>query len=206
MRRKKVYLLAFIIWIVLFVLLINPLETKGAQFSKKEVFKLLQKAYLVQVSLSDEQQTMEEIIDQLSPYFEDKIMTDFLEENLIFENGKYLTLGTDYAIYYVPYFSYSEKTMFHDDGEKIFVYEYFPKKDNGPISYESHYEGVLLKNNEGNWKIADIYKDFPIENIKKISFKAWITEEKEKYIYTYFYPFSPSLQSLYQMNLFLVNH
>lgn len=191
-------------------MLFNPLQAKADSVSKEDVFLLLKKAFYAQVSLSEKKRTMEEIINQLSPYFDDKIMAVFLEENLVYMDGKYITFGTDFPIYYVPYFSYSAKTKIHMKGDQMYVYEFFPKSEGGPVSYEAHYEGVLLLNKAGKWKITNIYHDFKIEDIMDVSYKrksvikTWLGEEMDLNKRIYYYPFVPSFHSLYKMSLLLM--
>ncbi|MBY0120884.1 DUF3993 domain-containing protein [Bacillus sp. S/N-304-OC-R1] len=134
----------------------------------EKVIAFSQSAFQAQFSLSEKFRTIEEIDKILSPYFTTSAKKLFLEENLISENGQFITCGTDFPIYYIPFFTYSDETKSVWQQNKIYLFEYFPKTDEGPVSYESHYEGVLLSNEEGTWKIAEfLYDNIPSEIVNQ---------------------------------------
>ncbi|MCS0791176.1 DUF3993 domain-containing protein [Cytobacillus firmus] len=142
--------------------------------NNQEVYKFLQNAFHTQVSLSEEERSMKEVDELLDPYFSEEPKAEFLNENLVSENGKYFTLGSDAAAYYIPFFTYSDSTKVVKEGSKIYVYEYFPENNDGPVAYEGHYEGLLLVEQEGEFKVAK----FLGENIpEKILKKAESNEE-----------------------------
>ncbi|MBX9972205.1 DUF3993 domain-containing protein [Cytobacillus firmus] len=152
-----------------------PSHTNAERLNnKQEVYKFLQDAFHSQVSLSEEERSMEEIDELLDPYFSEEPKAEFLNENLVSENGKYFTLGSDAAAYYIPFFTYSDHTKVVKEGSKVYVYEYFPENHDGPVAYEGHYEGLLLAEQEGEFKVAK----FLGENIPgKILKKAGSYEE-----------------------------
>ena len=142
--------------------------------NKQEVYKFLQNAFHIQVSLSEEERSMKEVDELLDPYFSEEPKAEFLNENLVSENGKYFTLGSDAAAYYIPFFTYSDNTKAVKEGNKIYVFEYFKENHDGPVAYEGHYEGLLLAEQEGEFKVAK----FLGENIpEKILKKAESNEE-----------------------------
>lgn len=145
--------------------------------SKHDVFRFLEDAFQVQVSLSELPRTKEEIGSLLNPYFSNDYQRIFLAENLFEEEGKYLTYGSDFPLLYVPFFQYSEETKVIYDDNRIYVFEYFPASTEGPVGYESHYEGLLLKKVDGTWKVDQyLYNDIP----KSILDKEKYSTRKQK--------------------------
>ncbi|GLB60393.1 DUF3993 domain-containing protein [Cytobacillus sp. NCCP-133] len=120
----------------------------------EEVYKFLQEAFQAQVSLSEKERSLEEVMGVLDPYFSETAKETFLNANLISENEKHIIYGSDAASFYIPFFSYSNDTKVVEDKDKIYVYEYFPGTQEGPVGYESHYEGILLEKEKGKMKIV----------------------------------------------------
>lgn len=133
--------------------------------NNEEVYKFLQEAFQAQVSLSEEERSLEEVNGLLAPYFLETPKKQFLDENLVSENGKYFIYGSDAAHFYIPFFTYSDDTKVVSDKDKIYVFEYFPENHEGPVGYESHYEGVLLEKDKGQMKVAQFLGDKIPENI-----------------------------------------
>ncbi|MBT2687830.1 DUF3993 domain-containing protein [Bacillus sp. ISL-47] len=133
--------------------------------NNEDVYKFLQDAFQAQVSLSEEERSLEDVNELLAPYFSGAAKKQFLEENLVSENGKYMIYGSDAANFYIPFFTYSEETKIVTEKEKVYVFEYFPENEEGPVGYESHYEGVLLEKNKGKMKVAQFLGDKVPENI-----------------------------------------
>lgn len=121
----------------------------------KSVLQFLQEAYQAQLSLGNKLQSMEEIHKTLYPYFTKDYTREFLDENLVDEIGKYITYGTDFPIYYIPFFSYTNETKVVRSQDSIYVFEFFPETNEGPVSYESHYEGVRMERADTVWKVAE---------------------------------------------------
>ena len=129
---------------------------------------MLQDAFQVQVSLSEKTRTKEEIKDLLTPYFTEDYQKLFWVENVFEEEGKFVTYGSDFALYYIPFFQYSDKTKMIISKEIIYVFEFFPANNDGPVGYEDHYEGILLKKENGGWKIDEfLYNNIPESILKK---------------------------------------
>ncbi|MCM3707452.1 MULTISPECIES: DUF3993 domain-containing protein [Cytobacillus] len=156
----------------------NPFHTYAeGNTNKEEVYEFLQNAFEAQVELSEEERSMNEVEELLNPYFFEETKNQFLKENLISEKGKYFTLGGDAAAYYIPFFTYSDNTKVVEENGKIYVYEYFQENHEGPVGYDSHYEGILLEEQGGNMKVAK----FLGENIpEKIINKAEDGQEEAK--------------------------
>lgn len=148
--------------------LLFPLHSKAKTTlaNREDVFAFAQSAFQAQVSLSEKARTIDEVDEIISPFFTAKAKSLFLEENLFSENELFITYGTDFPIYYIPFFTYSDETKVVWKNNNIYLFEFFPEKDDGPVSYESHYEGVRLTNDDGSWKIAEfLYNDIPQEVI-----------------------------------------
>jgi hypothetical protein len=161
---KKTLLILFI------VLLLIPLSpnAKDSLSDKNDVFSFLQKAFQAQLSLSDQTRTKQEIRDVLNPYFSEEYQKLFWDENIFEEEGKFVTYGSDFAFYYIPFFQYSGETKVVIFPESIYVLQFFPSTTDGPVSYEDHYEGIMLKKMDGSWKIADyLYDNIPKSIIEK---------------------------------------
>jgi hypothetical protein len=161
---KKTLLMLFI------VLLLIPLSpnAKENSSSKKEVFSMLQNAFQVQVSLSEQTRTKKEINDLLDPYFSESYQKLFWDENVFEEEGKFVTYGSDFALYYIPFFQYSDETKMIISQDSIYVFEFFPSNSDGPVGYEDHYEGILLKKENGGWKIDEfLYNNIPDSVLEK---------------------------------------
>lgn len=158
------------ILLLLVLILIMPLSPKAKVdlTTKDEVFKLLNEAFEVQVSLSEQPRSKEEIIDLLTPYFTEDYLKLFWEENIFEEKGKFITYGSDFALYYIPFFQYSDDTKVIIAPEGIYVFEYFPASIEGPVGYDDHYEGVLFKKVSENWKVNQyLYNNIPKSILNK---------------------------------------
>jgi hypothetical protein len=127
-----------------------------------EVLEFVESAFMAQVSLSEQGRSLEEVRAILEPYFSESFIKLFLNENIVEESGQYLTYGSDFAPYYIPFYSYSEKTRIVNYHDSIFVVELFPTVSEGPVSYEEHYEAVELERLETGLKITGIwYENIP---------------------------------------------
>jgi hypothetical protein len=156
--------------ILLVVLLLIPLSpnAKDSLSNKSDIFNFLQEAFQAQTSLSDQARTRVEIIDVLSPYFSDKFQKMFWDENIFEEEGKFVTYGSDFAFYYIPFFQYSDETKVVISRESIYILQFFPSTTNGPVSYADHYEGIMLKKINGGWKVDEyLYDNIPKSVIEK---------------------------------------
>ncbi|WP_026583078.1 DUF3993 domain-containing protein [Bacillus sp. J33] len=140
---------------------------KSSFSSNDEIYKFLQEAFQAQVSLSEEERSKEEVNDMLDPYFSETAKKQFLSENLVSENGKYIIYGSDSAPFYIPFFSYSDDTKVVESKDEIYVFEYFPENHEGPVSYESHYEGILLEKENGQLKVSQFLGGNIPKNILK---------------------------------------
>lgn len=164
---KRLFGFLFIFAVMFEIFPSHPIADSGLS-NKEEVYKFLQEAFQSQVALSEEERSLEEINELLAPYFTETYKKQFLDENLVSENGKYFTYGTDAALFYIPFFTYSDATKVVTDGGKMYVFEYFPENYEGPVDYESHYEGLLLEKEAGKWKVAQfLYDEIPEEIMKK---------------------------------------
>ncbi len=151
-------------------------QTVKAQeaFTREEAFDFLEDAYKAQTSLGEKYQTYKEARDTLEPYFTDDYAKLFLEENLVYEEEGYTIYGSDFALYYIPFYSYTDETKFIYDSEKnqIYVYEFFLKPEEGPVDYDDHFETIILIEDEGHWKVNEI-----VESTKKPDFIKKIEEK-----------------------------
>ncbi|MFE8703507.1 DUF3993 domain-containing protein [Cytobacillus sp. FJAT-54145] len=129
---------------------------------REDVLEFLEYAFEAQVSLNEHERTLEEINDILSPFFSEDYRGLFLEENLVEMDGKFITFGTDFALYYIPFFKFSDHTNVVFQENEIYVYEFFPANGEGPVTYKDHYEGLLLKKIDDEWKVQEyLYDNIP---------------------------------------------
>lgn len=160
-KMKKYFWKAIVVAVSLFLLPVHIYAADSNTDNRKKVIGFLQDAFEAQVSLSEKDRTLEEVKEILSPYFTKQYTELFLKENLVEENGKYFTLGTDFALYYIPFFQFSQKTKIVTEKNQIYVYEFFPGNLEGPVSYESHYEGILLEEMDGQMKVIQYLNRVP---------------------------------------------
>gem|GEM_PF-1161434 len=160
MGRKKRMLL-FVFSILFLFPLIGQAASISAIETREEVLGFLQEAFQAQVSLSEEGRP-EEVVDSiLKPYFTDSYTQLFKKENIVEENGLQFTYGTDFAPYYIPFFQFSDQTEIVINKNRIYVYEFFEGKNEGPVTFKDHYEAIILKKeHSGDWKISEYVFDF----------------------------------------------
>ncbi|MCM3090342.1 MULTISPECIES: DUF3993 domain-containing protein [unclassified Cytobacillus] len=168
--------LSVIITIAVMFALIPSQTYAERNTDKEEVYGFLQNAFQAQMDLSGEERSMNEVNELLDPYFSEEAKNQFLKENLVSENGKYFALGSDSAAYYVPYFTYSDNTKVVEESGNVYVYEYFPENHEGPVGYESHYEGVMLTKYGEEIKVAKFMGEIPEKIIKKAEGKQEAAE------------------------------
>jgi hypothetical protein len=170
---------AFLLIMMLTISLLIPFQSAHAngEKEKKDVLQTLKDAFQAQVSLSEEERTLEEVDQILTPYFTRSYISFFLDENLVEMDGKYFTLGTDFALYYIPFFTYSTETKVYVENNEANVYEFFSSDREGPVSYENQYQGVKLIKIGGEWKVSDYFFDFHPEKIINKQNISRITKE-----------------------------
>jgi hypothetical protein len=166
---RKIYLpIMMFLVLAIYFLPESPKASEDQLDNREKVFQFLELAFHSQISLSEKERTMEEIEALLDPYFTEHYQQEFLKLNLHKEGGKYLTYGTDFGQLYIPFFAFSEHTKMVFEKGKIYVFEYFPKSHQGPVGYESHYEGLLIDKIEKQWKISQyLINQIPEEIIRK---------------------------------------
>lgn len=147
--------------ILLFFPMIGQAETGSKLESRIEVLSFLKEAFHAQVSLSEKGRSEEEVVNILKPYFSDSYIQLFKKENIVEEDGKFLTYGSDFAPYYIPYFQFSNQTEIVIKDKYIYVYELFEEEEEGPVTYKDHYEAIILSKNKSNiWRVSDYSYDF----------------------------------------------
>jgi len=174
------------------VLLLLPVHANanGNFNDRAQALVFLQEAFKAQVKLSEKERNYLEIEKILTPYFSQEYIKMFLNENLVgTDDGKYITLGSDFALYYIPFFKFTEETKIVPYQHKMYVYEFFPSNEEGPVSYDSHYEGIILEQFDGQWKVSEIIFDKIPEqviNLGKHTNNKTLSSEKEGLILPHF--------------------
>lgn len=128
------------------------------EIHKEKIFSQMEDSLQVQISLSEEPRSKEEIRKEMSPFFTEDFIDRFMKENVEKVPEGYVTFGTDHAALYIPFFSYGDDTkVTHDKEENVlYVQENFAGDEEGPLIYDDLYETVRLVKQEGHWKIDDI--------------------------------------------------
>ncbi|WP_169908400.1 DUF3993 domain-containing protein [Metabacillus halosaccharovorans] len=155
MRQYKVCCSLLIIAILL--VFSHPVFASDlGSLNRENILSHLQDAFKAQQSLSEKPREKAEMVQILSEYFNKDITNQYLKKNLFEEDGKYIVYGTDFPIYVIPFFTYDEKTKIVEENDQIVVYEFFPASNDGPVSYDDHYEWVKLTKTQKGLMVTDI--------------------------------------------------
>ncbi|MGV3463895.1 MAG: DUF3993 domain-containing protein [Heyndrickxia sp.] len=147
----------FFVFTVLIVVTLFGLNSNVMAKAKHVDYKQLVKdAFHTQVALSEKERSLHEIKGMLKHYFTNDFITLFLNENLVKTDKGYQTFGTDFPLYYIPFFSYGNTTKVKKVGNRIYIYENMSKKEEGPVTYNNDFQGVRLKKVDGSWKIDEV--------------------------------------------------
>ncbi|MCA1029865.1 DUF3993 domain-containing protein [Bacillus timonensis] len=156
MKRYKLLLLTVVL-IIGSNAFLQPTYAKETTLStRSETLQFLKDAFQAQLKLNHGYRNYEEVVNVLDPYFSYDFIKLFSEENLYKEEQGYITYGTDFARYYIPFYSYSGKTHVVFEEDKIHVYEFFEANKEGPVTYQDHYEIVSLAKGGNGWRIYQI--------------------------------------------------
>ncbi|WP_433749264.1 DUF3993 domain-containing protein [Falsibacillus pallidus] len=115
-------------------------------------------AFHAQVSLSEKERSMDAVKQVLAPYFTNGFMDKFINENIVQTDNGFQTFGSDFAQYFIPFFSYEDgktKAVKSTQGT-IYVMEKFVDDGEGPVSFEDGYQWVRWIQTDDGWKIDDI--------------------------------------------------
>ncbi|MFJ7752119.1 DUF3993 domain-containing protein [Peribacillus muralis] len=125
---------------------------------REEALNLVKDALENQGSISEEVRTKEAINAKLQKHFTDDFIKKFVQANVVEAEGGYTAFGSDFAPYYIPFFSYDENTevVYGTNGEVIYVQEEFPDTEDGPVSSGKHVESVTLIKENDVWKVKDV--------------------------------------------------
>jgi hypothetical protein len=136
----------------------HGLQAGAEDLRNPQPYHFLKNAFQTQVSLSEQPRSSEEIKRMMNTQFTAAFTEKFMKENVVKIDGGYAALGSDFALYYIPFFSYNQHTKIKYDSSRqtIFVQEHFSGSDDGPVTTESHFETVILVHEGGSWKIADV--------------------------------------------------
>ncbi|MDW7613143.1 DUF3993 domain-containing protein [Peribacillus simplex] len=150
------YLVACLASVLLF--LGGGLTASAEGLHREEVLSLVQDAMENQGSISEEVRTKEAIEGKLDKHFTGDFIKKFVQANVVKVDGGYTTFGSDFAPYYIPFFSYDKNTeiIYGKNGDVIYVQEEFQGTGDGPVSMEKHVESVTLKKENDVWKVMDV--------------------------------------------------
>lgn len=144
--------------------------------------------------------TYDEVEQILAPYFHEDYAATFLEENLMKEEEGYIVYGSDFALYFVPFYSYTDETkmLFDQKENKMYVYELFKAPDSGPFSYKNHYEVITLEKKNSNWVISELAMEDEPPSVKESTLENE-TAKTATSILTW-NPFKTTIYSLLEMD------
>ncbi|MFE5427865.1 DUF3993 domain-containing protein [Peribacillus simplex] len=150
------YLVACLASVLLF--LCGGFTASAEGLHREEVLSLVQDAMENQGSISEEVRTKEAIEGKLDKHFTGDFIKKFVQANVVKVDGGYTAFGSDFAPYYIPFFSYDKNTeiVYGKNGDVIYVQEEFQDTGDGPVSMEKHVESVTLKKENGVWKVMDV--------------------------------------------------
>ncbi|MEH7382345.1 DUF3993 domain-containing protein [Bacillus sp. JJ1533] len=198
---KRIVLLLIVISLIGLVTVPTATASSNQPLTKKQVFTLLQEAFKAQSSLTLEFRTYDEARQILAPYFHEDYTAAFLEENLMKEEEGYIVYGSDFAIYFVPFYSYTDETkiVFDQEENKIFVYELFTTPESGPVSYQDHYEVITLEKINSHWKITNLAMEDDPPSVTNKATKRRETS-KNNHSFLTWNPFKTTIYSLLEMD------
>ncbi|WP_404432686.1 DUF3993 domain-containing protein [Sutcliffiella horikoshii] len=164
----------------------------------QEVYSFLKDAFQSQLSLGEKHHSLEEIDQILDPYFTKEYQQSFQKEHLFKEEAGYITYGTDFPAYYIPFFRYDEETKVvkGEDGE-IIVYEFFASDEDMPSLYDDHYEYVKLQETSSGWIVKDYGFEYEMPDFVKSN-----ENEREVSIVNTFSKTDVSLNRIYPFGMF----
>ncbi|MFJ7508163.1 DUF3993 domain-containing protein [Peribacillus simplex] len=150
------YLVACLASVLLF--LSGGFTASAEGLNREEVLSLVQDAMKNQSSISEEVSTKETIEGKLDKHFTGDFIEKFVQANVVKVDGGYTAFGSDFAPYYIPFFSYDKNTeiVYEKNGDFIYVQEEFQDTGDGPSSMEKHVESVTLKKENDVWKVMDV--------------------------------------------------
>ncbi|MGY3715035.1 DUF3993 domain-containing protein [Sutcliffiella cohnii] len=142
--------------IILLFVINSPRILANEYLTEEEVIHFVKNASNAQLSLTEKNRSLQEVEAILNPYFSNLYIQYFLEEHLQKERGGYRTSGTDFTIFYVPFFTYTDQTeIIYDEQESsIHIIEFFPKDLEHLSLYEDHYESITMRKMDDEWKIT----------------------------------------------------
>lgn len=127
--------------------------------TREEVITTVKNAYNAQISLTEKARSMDEIKSILSKYFEAELIESYINENVQPLGSKFIVYGTDFPVYTIPFFTYTQSTKVRMEKGMLIVYEYFPATTEGPVVYDDHYEVMKFEYSNDGWKINSIDMD-----------------------------------------------
>ncbi|WP_404449820.1 DUF3993 domain-containing protein [Sutcliffiella horikoshii] len=198
MLKKVTGIIAIITFI--FLGLGNANAEQSSEY--QEVYSFLKEAFQAQLSLGEKHHSLDEIDQILNPYFTKDYQQSFLKEHLFKEEAGYITYGTDFPAFYIPFFQYDHETkVIKDQSGDIIVYEHFTSEEDMPSLYDDHYEYVKIQDTSAGWKVIEYGFEYEIPEfvINDESFQVAslvettsLTSAKSKIIYPsgmFAYPF-----------------
>ncbi|MCA1056614.1 DUF3993 domain-containing protein [Rossellomorea aquimaris] len=160
MERRRMLLLFIIIGMVS-AACAQVNRTQASTFNDDQALNLVKQAFHAQVSLSERPQAMEGIKKQLQAYFTDELASSFIKENVVEVEGGYQSFGSDFAPYYIPFFTFDSVTEVEYLNGKWYIWEVRSGEVEGPVSTERGVDAVVLSKVKGEWKVSSITSELP---------------------------------------------
>ena len=139
----------------------TAIGTTVNQLDGKQAVTLVEDAFEVQRSLSEKPREKADIEAMLSDYFTDEQVKGFMEENLYQEGDGYSAFGSDFASYYIPFFTFDKETKAAFDDGHWYIWEVRSGDEEGPVSTVKGEEVVKLSFTDGKWNVSAISYELP---------------------------------------------
>ncbi|MEK3805106.1 DUF3993 domain-containing protein [Bacillus sp. FSL H8-0547] len=124
--------------------------------TEEQSVQAVQKASEVQAALTEKERPLNEIKAMMEPYFTHSFIETYVKENVKETENGYIVYGSDFTPYSMPYFNYDEEMTFGAEKNTHKLFQFFPAEEEGPVSYDDHYEAVLFVKENGGYKIDDV--------------------------------------------------
>ncbi|MEM5017722.1 DUF3993 domain-containing protein [Metabacillus indicus] len=124
--------------------------------TEEQSVQAVKEASELQAALTEKERPLNEIKAMMEPYFTHAFIEKYVKENVKETENGYIVYGSDFTPYSMPYFNYEEDLSFGAENNTHKLFQFFPAEEEGPVSYDDHYEAVLFVKENGEYKIDDV--------------------------------------------------
>lgn len=151
-------ILAILLFLSLITINYHPVKADNNN-EVEHLINMVQESHQAQLNLVNEISSREEVLSNLSPYFSTPFIEKLLTEHLLETKYGPMILGTDFSPYFIPFFSYDEKTKvtISQSSKIATISEVFHLFDmDGIESSTGRLTTVYLESRENGWIITNI--------------------------------------------------